>query len=744
MQPTTTQELTYQERIEKLRATKMRHTEEKWQVLGSFDMDDLPIMLPPAPSRKVVRVVSGSGLLMVDALFKEFIPKSNHPSGGIFGARPCGGNFRALLDLHPPYVDPMSSLAGGYMAHFLAYRQPAWNPDYDYSHLHEDQQKYKLHHGIGAVQHFCQDESIGLTLGWGGLLAKIRRYRAVNTDEEAQELYDGLEQMVLGLQDWIGRHAKVAREMAEHEQHPLLQQNLLEMADINEHLVNEPPRTFREACQWMLYYQLAGKMYNMGGSLGRIDQFLFPFYEQDRKQGILSDEEAIFHLACHFIMDTSYTQLGGPDATGQDVTNALSYLVLEAAHRLRVPVNVGVSVGKNVDPNLLRRGVEMLFQDRTGIPKFLGVERTSEGFARNGYPIELGRQRAYAGCHWCAIPGREYTVNDCVKVNLAAVFEVALHEMLSEAKSEPSVATLWRCYEKHLRRSVETVARSLDFHMDHMYRVYPELHLDLLCYGPIEKGRDASHGGVEFYNLCVDGAGLATVADSFAAVEQRIEREKKLSWVELYYLLATDWSGEVGERHRLMMRSVPRYGSGGSRADEFGVRIAQTFTATVKENPTPHGFNMIPGIFSWAATIAMGKDVGPTPNGRHAKSPISHGPNPDPGFRRDAAPTALALAVASVQPGYGNTAPMQIELDPGLSKSPDDVEKVVSLIRTHFDLGGTQINMNILDKKAVLEAHKDPSTHPDLVVRVTGFSAYFASLSPEMRQIVVDRIVAAD
>jgi pyruvate-formate lyase len=744
MQPTALQKLTYHERLENLRATKMRHTEEKWQVLGSFDMDDLPIMLPPVASRKVVRVVSGSGLLMVDALFKDFVPKSNHPSGGIFGARACGENFRALLDLHPPYVDPMSSLAGGYMAHFLAYRQPAWNPDFDYSHLHEDQQKYKLHHGIGAVQHFCQDESIGLTLGWGGIGAKIRHYRSVNTDEEAQELYDGLEQMVLGLQGWIGRHAGMAREMAEQEEHPLLRQNLLEMADINEHLVNGPPRTFREACQWMLYYQLAGKMYNMGGSLGRIDQFLFPFYEQDRKQGILSDEEAIFHLACHFIMDTSYTQLGGPDATGRDVTNALSFLVLEAAHRLKVPVNVGVSVGKNVDPDLLRRGVEMLFQDRTGIPKFLGVDRTSEGFARNGYSIELGRQRAYSGCHWCAIPGREYTVNDCVKVNLAAVFEVALQEILSDAKSEPSVETLWRCYEKHLRHSVETVAKSLDFHMDHMYRVYPELHLDLLCYGPIEKGRDASHGGVEFYNLCVDGAGLATVADSFAAVEQRIDREKKLSWAELDRLLATDWGGEAGERHRLMMRSIPRYGSGGSRADEFGVRIAQAFTATVKENPTPHGFNLIPGIFSWAATIAMGRDVGPTPNGRRAKSPISHGPNPDPGFRRDAAPTALALAVASVQPGYGNTAPMQIELDPGLSKSPDDVENVVSLIRTHFDLGGTQINMNILDKKAVLEAHEDPSRHPDLVVRVTGFSAYFASLSPEMRQIVVDRIIAAE
>jgi formate C-acetyltransferase len=151
---------------------------------------------------------------------------------------------------------------------------------------------------------------------------------------------------------------------------------------------------------------------------------------------------------------------------------------------------------------------------------------------------------------------------------------------------------------------------------------------------------------------------------------------------------------------------------------------------------------MIPGLFSWAANILMGKGVGATPNGRHAHAPISHGPNPDPGFRKDAAPTALAIAVASVQPGYGNTAPMQIELDPGISKSKDNIDKIVSLIRTHFDLGGTQINMNIVDKQVILEAHKDPSKFPDLVVRVTGFSAFFASLSPEMRQMVVDRIIA--
>jgi formate C-acetyltransferase len=172
--------------------------------------------------------------------------------------------------------------------------------------------------------------------------------------------------------------------------------------------------------------------------------------------------------------------------------------------------------------------------------------------------------------------------------------------------------------------------------------------------------------------------------------------------------------------------------------------VAHLFADLVVESPTPKGHKIIPGLFSWANTIPMGKDVGATPNGRRAGDPISHGSNPEPGFRRDGAPTAMAVAIASVQPGYGNTAPMQIELDPMISLEEGGVDLITSFIRTHFELGGTQINMNIMDHAKVLEAHKDPSKYPDLVVRVTGFSAYFASLSPAFRQLVVDRILAAD
>ena len=104
----------------------------------------------------------------------------------------------------------------------------------------------------------------------------------------------------------------------------------------------------------------------------------------------------------------------------------------------------------------------------------------------------------------------------------------------------------------------------------------------------------------------------------------------------------------------------------------------------------------------------------------------------------------MAVAVAAVQPGYGNTAPLQLDLDPGMASGEEALAKIEALIRGHFDLGGTLINANALNSEQILEANEDPSKYPDLIVRVTGFSTYFASMSKELRQFVVDRIVAGE
>jgi len=199
--------------------------------------------------------------------------------------------------------------------------------------------------------------------------------------------------------------------------------------------------------------------------------------------------------------------------------------------------------------------------------------------------------------------------------------------------------------------------------------------------------------------------------------------------------------GVIGERVRLILNSSPKYCGGNTVSDEWARKLRDCFVSVMRAQKMPEGRQLVPGWFSWARTIEYGAAVGATPNGRKKGEPVSHGANPNVGFRKDGAPTAQSTGIALVQCGYGNTAPLQIEFDPLIAMDDGAVDRVMAFIEGHFNLGGTLININILDSEKLSEANKNPEKYPDLVVRVTGFTAYFVSLSPEFRQLVVDRFL---
>jgi len=154
---------------------------------------------------------------------------------------------------------------------------------------------------------------------------------------------------------------------------------------------------------------------------------------------------------------------------------------------------------------------------------------------------------------------------------------------------------------------------------------------------------------------------------------------------------------------------------------------------------------IIPGLFSHGTVAELGQRLPATPNGRKNFEPISHSNEPDPGFAAGLntfAPTLKATAVAEAQPGYGNSAPLHLDIDTDMLESHGGIDALIALIHAHNHMGGTLINLNCLTEKTLLEAHEDPSTHPDLLVRVTGYSAFFASLSKEYRQQIIDRFLA--
>ena len=581
-------EPTYQQRIEALRQTKVEHTALKVLMYGHFDTDDHGYIPWPEPV--------------------PFEPESNHPSGGCYGARCIGENFRRWLEVHPVYIHPMSSLAGAWIYKGIpglagwdlernqvksnAPRErpqtPSyprdWKPEDRPTHLYDLHRKYNTYSpGIGNRNHFGPDMIIGFELGWGGLLKKIRRYRRLNRPLDTS-FYDAEEQLILGVQSWIRRHVEKAREMAVEERNLTLRDNLLEIAEINAYLVDGVPRTFREACQFLAWFQSVDRMWGLGGALGQLDELLLPYYEDDIAAGRETDESIIWHLCSLFFNDPHYSQIGGQAPDGRDLTSRMSFLILEAIHRIRIPTNIALRVHEDMDQSLLRQALEYMVEDGTGVD-FALSGGLDEGFARNGFPMGLARMRAKVGCNWTALPGFEYSIQDGTRLCLTTPLLLAIDGLIADPARPRTMDTVWEIYAHHLSVVVDAVKEGKDIHMERHPDNHIEIVLNLFCHGPIERGLDASAGGVDIIDLAFDAIGLATVADSFAAIEQRLVEEGLLSWDELAQHLENDYAG--AERVRLMLNSIPRYGKGGTRADWWAERIADLWTHLVRDTPTP-------------------------------------------------------------------------------------------------------------------------------------------------------------
>ena len=734
--------LTYADRLKAMRETKIRHTLEKKKQNGYTDLDDFGT------------VPISEGYCVT--------PWYNSTNGSFYGYDGMSENFCRIIDAHEPYVDPMEMLCGRWRDMLVNYRgdlhyMPDWLKNnlknlefikngatnqwskrwdeqrFPYDELKPWQKKYNITAGIDGDAHFACDYRIGFELGFGGLLEKIRKYREINKDKKA--FYDAEERCVIAITDFVQRHIDKIKELILSEKRSELKENLETMLTTCEAVKYGAPKTFREACQWTAFFNCASRIYTRDGAGFQLDTLLLPYYENDVKNGILDDETAKFLIANLLLIDPHYYQISGVDENDRDMTNHLSYLILEAADSINIACNLTVRVHENCDRNFLKKAVYFLLKNKNAWPRFCNDKALCDGYMKNGVDKKTARERIAVGCNWMCVPGKEFPMNDTVKINIAKVFDEAIKDLRKEEKY--STKRLYEIYKMHLKKAIEVTAAGVNLHLDHAWEVTPELVMNLMMHNTLEKGEDISQVA-ELYTVGVDGAGLAVVADSFGALEQRVETERMLTWEQVFDALDNNFNND---RIRLILSSSDKYCHGNCAADRWAKELTISWVELVKAQKMPKGRRLIPGWFSWSRTIEYGKPVGATPNGRRKGEPISHGANPNPHFRTDGAPTAQSNGIASVQCGYGNTAPLQIEFDPHVAADEKGVDTVLSLIEGHFKQGGTLININVLDGDKLLKANKDPDLYPDLVVRVTGFTAYFASLSPEFRQLVVDRFL---
>ena len=733
--------LTYNDRLKALRQTKIEHTLLKRKQNGYTDLDDFG----------TVPIIEGYSVT----------PWFNSTNGSFYGYDGMSENFCLVIDAHEPYVDPLEMLCGRWRDMLVNYRgdvhyAPDWlkkdeeyvkrmegsstmfskrwdEQRFPYNHLKPLQTKYNIQTGIDGDAHLACDYSIGFELGFGGLLEKIRKFRDINV--ENKDFYDAEEKVLLAIIRFIDRHILKIEELIKTETREEIIASLNAMLASCKRIRLDPPKTFHDACQWTAFFNCASRIYTRDGAGFQLDGLLYKYYKNDKESGILDDETAKFLIANLLLIDPHYYQISGVDENDNDITNELSYIILDAADAINIACNLTVRVHENCDDKFFNKAVECLVKNKNGFPRFCNDKTLCEGYMRNGVDKKTARERIAVGCNWMCVPGKEFPMNDTVKINIAKVFMEAFNDMKN--LENKSVELLYEIFEKHLKIAVDVTAQGVNLHIDNQWAVTPELVMNLLMKNTIEKGLDISKCA-ELYTVGVDGVGLAVVADSLAAIKQRVEIEKVISYEELYAQIESNFTNE---RIRLILNSTPKYCHGSTLADDYAVKLTNTWVNTVKNQSMPKGRTLIPGWFSWARTAEYGKTVCATPNGRRAGEPVSHGANPNPHFRIDGAVTAQSNGIASVQCGYGNPAPLQIEFDPGLTVE-NGVQIIGAFIKSHFDKGGTLININILDTEKLMKAHKDPELYPDLVVRVTGFTAYFASLSPQFRQLVIDRFIS--
>ena len=235
------------------------------------------------------------------------------------------------------------------------------------------------------MNHLCPDLTIGLQLGWKGLLEKVRYYKKLNIHGDVS-FYEGEEQLLLGVLEWIKRHVDYTRGLAENAAEEELRIHYTQVADCNEWLLENPPQTLREACQFTAHFQCIDRMYYAGGALGQMDELFRPYYEKDKESFGLTDEEAVWYFASLFFNDTHYSQIGGLTPAGdQDLASRVSFLILDAVHYLKIPSNVAIRVHDSMNEVLLRRSLEYNMEDGTGVCYSCNVG-CEEGFVKNGFP----------------------------------------------------------------------------------------------------------------------------------------------------------------------------------------------------------------------------------------------------------------------------------------------------------------------------------------------------------------------
>lgn len=594
-------------------------------------------------------------------------------------------------------------------------------------------------------------------------------------DPEATDKEQELEAMSISCDAAIlfaQRHAELAEEMADKEQDETRRRELLKIADVCRWVPAHAPRDMQEAIQ-MYWFVHLGTVTELNGwdcmNPGHIDQHLYPFYQKGIEEGTMTRDKAKELISCFWIKfnnqpappkvgvtalesgtynDFTNINIGGIDRDGNNAVNELSYIMLEVQEELHeLQPGLSIHVSKVTPDEFILAGARVIRQGH-GYPSVFNPDTYTQELMRQGKSREDANEGGCSGCIEVGAFGKEaYILTGYL--NTPKILEITLNNGLDpvsgkklgletgDPRTFTSYEQLYDAYHQQMLYFVN-MKLAVNNYIERMFSLYaPATFLSLFIDDCITRGRDYYSGGARYNTTYIQCTGLGTITDCLSTLKKHVFEDHRYTMDEMLTAVATNFEGQEKMRQYIVNRT-PFFGNDNDYADDIAVKVYDDLVEAIEGHPNTRGGKTQLNMLSTTCHNYFGSVCGASVNGRFAKFAISDGTSPAHGADTQG-PTSVVKSLGKLDQTKSGGTLLNVRFVPQLMTRDEDLQKLVSLIRTYFSMGGHHIQFNVVDTETLLDAQKHPEQYRDLLVRVAGYSDYFNDMTTQLQNEIIAR-----
>lgn len=634
-----------------------------------------------------------------------------------------------------------------------------------------------------CMSHTVPDISAFVNEGTNNIIDRIKK-QAQTLQEKDTEKRDTLRSMITcleGLNAYAQRLAQEANRLAAKESDRKRKNELIKLSEICSRVPANPARTMDEAVNalWISWIGLIMENNNVSLSPGRLDQILQPFFEKDMEKLSTKEEKknyiehVIELIACYFLRNAEHQNLvpdvanylfggshaetaitlGGVTPDGKDAVNDMNYIFLKVTEMLSLidpNMNARFKLGINSD-TYLKRLCEVNFIT-VATPSMHNDDTVIKSFSQNADKIEDLRDWAATGCVEITLSGKHMSHTGATSVNLVAGLEMALnngyHPLMNwnlgprtgsiEDGDFKTFDDFFNAYALQTRFIIDQTTRFNNMAAEAYAYLRPTPLLSTCIQGAIENGKDVTKGGAIYNTSGTFNIGLADVVDSLMCIKKLVFDEKKVTFKKLKTAIDSNFENDAA-LHAMILNKVPRFGSGSDEAVEMANRVTSLIHDCYKSNKNFRGGDYTVGFWSVAQHVAYGSQSGAIPSGRLAYQPFTPGLTPHPSASKNFLDNIRDVAQLEPQ-NMDNNIAFNVKLVPSAKDSRKKiVATMASYVKTYFEQGGMQMQFNMVNSDVLKDAMANPENYKNLLVRISGYNAYFVNLNKEMQMELIKR-----